>query len=292
MIWRVLVGTVSIVVTMLVLGYVAVTEQDRMTSFTTAYQSRDIENGAQLYESNCARCHGPNGQGGQGPPINHVELFNGTRTGEEKWTGTIYNFVYVTIAGGRPVASQRWATYNAAGLMPTFGQPYGGPLRDDQVKALTEFVMNWGEAYVDPTSGRIPAGTPTPDPNAAGSDITAELPAGDAARGEALVSACVACHVAAGGVVGPAWESAKSEDGKNIGQHAAERFLADDYTGSATTAEQYLYEAIVNPNAYITPPGTGGTWPAAGPSTMPGNYGATLTKQDMADIIAYLISIP
>ena len=34
MTWRVIVGALSLVITMIVLGYVAVTEQDRMANFT------------------------------------------------------------------------------------------------------------------------------------------------------------------------------------------------------------------------------------------------------------------
>jgi mono/diheme cytochrome c family protein len=289
MVWRVLLGTFSLVVTMIVLGYVAVTEQDRMASFERAYTSRQIETGAVLYEANCVRCHGPRGEGGIGPALSTIDLFNGQRLREIGWQGTLDAYLRGAINAGRPRRSAAYA--NSPERMPAWGQQYGGPLRPDQVEALVLFIENWGEQYKD-ASGKIPSATPTPNPNAAGTDITIELPAGDAARGATLVATCQACHIAGANVAGPAWESAKSPDGKNIAQHAAERVQDPGYTGAATNADQYLFESIVNPNSYITPPVQGATWPATGPSTMPANYGETLLKQDMADIIAYLKTIP
>ncbi len=63
MTWRVIVGTLSFVLTMILFGYVAVSEQDRMATFDTAYQARLVETGGQLFENNCATCHGLDGKG-------------------------------------------------------------------------------------------------------------------------------------------------------------------------------------------------------------------------------------
>jgi hypothetical protein len=56
-----------------------------------------------------------------------------------------------------------------------------------------------------------------------------------------------------------------------------------DYTGAATTPEQYLLESIVQPQVHIV----------TGFETiqMPANYGQTLTAQDAADLIAYLLTL-
>jgi mono/diheme cytochrome c family protein len=289
MIWRVLLGTFSIVLTAIVLGYVAITEQDRMASFETAYDSRRIETGAALYEANCQRCHGSRGEGGIGPAISTIDLFNGQRLAEMEYQGSLEAYLRGVLNAGRPRASAAYA--NAAERMPAWGQAYGGPLRPDQVEALVYYIINWGEQYRD-ASGKIPSATPTPNPNAAGTDITIELPAGDAARGKTIAEstgACAACHILA--AVGPAWEAAKAKDGIGVGTHATQRFTAAGYAGTATTPEQYLYESIVLPNAYIVPPQTGDTWPAGGPSTMSQDYGTKLLKQDVADLIAYLLTI-
>lgn len=288
MIGRVLTGTFSIVLMMVVLGYVAATEQDRMGSFATAYDARKIETGAALYEAQCVTCHGPNGEGGIGPALNALDLMNGSRLKEIGWAGTTEAYIRNAVAAGRPRYSA--AIGDRGKRMPTFGQAYGGPLRDDQVDALVAFVMNWGEGFRGP-DGKIPSATATPNPNAAGTDITIELPEGNAERGATLVTACQACHIAGAPTVGPAWETAKAPDGKGVVAHAAERIASADYTGKATTADQYLFESIVNPAAFIVPPYEGATWQAT-VTTMPNNYGTTLLKQDVADIIAYLKTIP
>lgn len=291
MIWRVLLGTFSIVLTMVVLGYVAVTEQDRMASFETAYNARQVEVGAALYESNCQNCHGARGEGIQGPPLSTADLVCGTRLKAIGWGGTVQEYLRGVITSGRPRASAEYQTYPQR--MPAWGQDYGGPMRRDQIESLVAYIMNWAAAYQD-ESGNCVAPEPTVNPDAVGADISVELPEGDATNGAALVQSlgCVACHVAGANTSAPAWEAATSADAKSVAQHAEERFQASDYTGAATSPELYLLESIIDPNAYIVPPGAAGTWPAAGPSTMAANnYDKRLTKQEVADLIAYLLTV-
>ena len=291
MVWRVILGTFSIVLTMVVFGFVAVTEQDRMASFERAYNSRTIEAGAALYQNNCVSCHGEQGQGGAGPALNALDLFNGVRLKEIGWQGTLEAYLRGAINAGRPRASAAFQNYPQR--MPAWGQAYGGPLRPDQVESLVAYIMNWSEAFKD-ASGNIPTATATPNPNAVGADLTVQLPAGDAARGEALAQAkgCTSCHVAAApgaSLVGPAWLADQSPDGTGVGTHAAERYAAGDYTGQATSPELYLLESIIQPSAFIVPGGT--TYAANGRSTMPANYPELLEKQEVADIIAYLLTL-
>lgn len=56
--WHVALGIVAIVAVVGVLVFVAVTEQDRMASFTRSYHSRQVEVGALIFENNCRTCHG------------------------------------------------------------------------------------------------------------------------------------------------------------------------------------------------------------------------------------------
>jgi mono/diheme cytochrome c family protein len=186
------------------------------------------------------------------------------------YAGSVEDFIRGTISGGRPVPSEG-TSYPER--MPTWGQRFGGPLRDDQVDALVAFIMNWESTA--PESGQA-----TPSGPVVGNDINTELPEGDAARGATLTQTlgCVGCHVTA--AVGPPWMADADPEGKGVGARAEERFQAADYTGQATSAAQYLHEAIVLPNAYITPGFAQGL--------MPQTYGDTLTAQDLADIIAYL----
>jgi len=282
MTWRVIVGTISAVLTMILLGFVAITEPDRMVGFTRAYGSRQIENGAAIFENSCKPCHGLDGKGvpAKGPALNTVELFNGTRTLDAGWTGTIDNFVRLTIAAGRPRPSAYYTSENFLDPMPTWGEDYGGPLRKDEVDALTTYIMNWGESYKDP-SGNFLAPTPTQVVDAVGTDINVELPEGNAERGAELAKnqACTACHIDSS--TGPAW--LPTGDVAGMGVRAEERYQSGDYTGAATSAAQYLHEAIVQPDVYLV----------AGfqPGVMPKNFGEKLTKQDLADLIAYLLTI-
>jgi mono/diheme cytochrome c family protein len=287
MTWRVIVGTLSFVITMILLGYVAVTEQDRMANFSIAYQARTVENGGMLFESNCARCHNLDGSGvpGLGPALNTPELFNGARLQEANFAGSVDNFVRLTIAAGRPRMSDWARAQSFVEPMPTWGETYGGPLRQDQVDALTNYVLNWGLAF---EGGAAPTAVAV---EGVGTDISQELPEGDAANGEALATAqgCAACHVV--GPTGPAWLAANDPNGQGIGTRAGLRVAQDDYDGTATTPEQYLFESIVLPDAYIVPGVPTYVNAQTGQSIMPHTYGDTLDAQMMADLIAYLMAL-
>jgi mono/diheme cytochrome c family protein len=159
--------------------------------------------------------------------------------------------------------------------MPAFGDQYGGPLRVDQIRDIAIYVTNWQETAPDRGTPAPMAGPPV------GTDITVELPEGDAANGEILATSkgCVVCHVTT--PTGPSWPP--TADLPGIGARAETRFSEPDYTGGASTPEQYLLESIVIPDAHIV------TGFSAG--LMPKTYGATLTAQETADLIAYMLTI-
>jgi mono/diheme cytochrome c family protein len=183
------------------------------------------------------------------------------------------DYIVATVSSGR-LASTRPNEYPGGGVpaMPAFHENLGGPLREDQVRDLAAYIINW-----EPTAQTISA--PKLDGPAVGSDITKTLPAGDATKGEALATSlgCVGCHVL--GNTGPAWAATGSEPG--VASRAATRISQADYTGAATTADQYLFEAIVNPAVYLSPNFT---------NLMPATYSTQMTEQDMADLLAYLLT--
>ena len=279
MTWRVVVGTVSFVLMMILTGYVLLTEQSRMASFTRAYESRQIETGAALFKNSCESCHGVDGRGidGVAPALNAADLFDGSRLKAVGWGGTTADYVRATVSSGRPVPS---AGTNYPNRMPTWSDKFGGPMREDQINSLVAFIMNW-----QTTALAAAQNPPTPAVPGFGEDITAALPAGDAKNGEALATSkgCVGCHVTS--TVGPAW----LED-PQIGARAETRFTQDGYTGGAASAEQYTVESIVQPSAYLVP---GETYLNAGTgqSLMPATYGDSLSAQDVADLVAYLLSL-
>jgi mono/diheme cytochrome c family protein len=255
--------------------YVAIGETERMQTAQQAYAARAIEAGALEFENRCRTCHGPQGEGTPlAPALNAADLFNGTRLTAAGFAGTVEDFVRGTIAAGRPVPS---AGTSYPQRMPTWGEKFGGPLRDDQVDSLVAFIMNW--------EGRALAaggGQPTVSPqDAVGTDITQALPPGDEARGKTLAEGtlgCAACHTLS--PVGPAWAAAGEVPG--IGTRAGERLAEAGYAGQATTAEQYLLESIVAPGAYLVS--------GYDPNLMPANLGDRLTPQDAADLIEYMLT--
>lgn len=275
--WHIALGIVSVVAVIAILSFVALTEQDRMASFSRSYESRQIEFGALLFENNCRSCHGPQGKGidSVGPSINAAELFNGERLRNVSFSGTVEEFLRGAISAGRPVPSQG-SSYPQR--MPTWGEQNGGPLRSDEIEALVSFIMNWEELALA-EAGDGPVAPPTGD--FVGIDITISLPPGDEDRGQDLSDGalgCSSCHVLSS--VGPLWPAEGSTPG--LGDRGETRIGQNDYTGSATSSEQYMIEAVVQVNAFVVE--------GFQPGIMPGNYSERITVQEMADLVAFMLS--
>jgi mono/diheme cytochrome c family protein len=271
---RVIIGTILVAVTMMITAFVLVNEPARMSEFEEGYLGRSVEAGAIIFANNCATCHGINGQGidGVAPALNSRELFdveneNG-RLAQIGWAGTVRDYVKAAVAGGRPRASVQYSAY--PNRMPTWSQEFGGPLRPDQVENVVDFVMNW-----ETTAMLQTLATATPNPNAVGTDLNVELPEGDVANGELLFKGqvngqypCSACHSLTPGqtLVGP-----------SLGGIATTAETRTDLS-----AELYIHESIVSPNAYVVEGFAAGI--------MPQTFGQQMSKQDLADILAFLMT--
>ncbi len=269
-------GAVMILITSAIILVYGMNEENRMKEAEQAQRARAIEQGAALFEAQCSRCHGTQGTGIAGlcPPLNDRHFFD-DRLKEVNWSGTLEDYIVATASSGRLV-STRPQIFPGQGTpaMPSFSERYGGPLREDQIRNIATFILNWQE-----TATLVSVPTPPAGP-VVGTDITKELPQGDAKSGEALATtlACTACHVLA--PTGPAWPPTAGQPG--IGERAAARLTESDYTGKAATPEQYLFESIASPNTFVVS--------GYSANVMPSNYANTLTDQDMADIIAYLLT--
>jgi mono/diheme cytochrome c family protein/plastocyanin len=106
--------------------------QARLEAETEHQQVVAVERGYNLYQANCARCHGPNGLGpnddppGIGPALNdQVKLYQ--HLNEDY----IRNVLEV---GGRYVCG------NANSLMPVWSDENGGPLNYRQIEELIAFI--------------------------------------------------------------------------------------------------------------------------------------------------------
>lgn len=102
-------------------------------------------------------------------------------------------------------------------------------------------------------------------------EMIAALAEADASNGEtlALINACVGCHITElePEMTGPTWY--------NIGDTAISRI-------EGQSPALYLYNSIVAPNDYIV---------AGYPENiMPLNYNETISQEDLADLLAYLLA--
>ena len=156
---------------------------------------------------------------------------------------------------------------------------YSGVAAVDQSVKATQIA-----ALASPTP---PPGAPTGAGPSAADALAAQLaalPKGDATRGQNLTAttyACVACHIQA--PVGPGWLATADNatpKGEGIGTRAQHRYKDSGYTGVATSAEGYLLESIIKPNAFVVS--------GFQPNIMPQDFGTRMKPQDLADIIAYL----
>jgi mono/diheme cytochrome c family protein len=105
------------------------------------------------------------------------------------------------------------------------------------------------------------------------------LPIADAGRGARLydeVYGCSACH-----------GDPHVPESNNIGPHLGSIGLVADHRVQSEPAAQYIYESILNPDAFIAPECKGGA-PCQKPSAMP-EYSTLINLQDAADLLAYLL---
>lgn len=109
---------------------------------------------------------------------------------------------------------------------------------------------------------------------------------GDADRGRALFEAttlganntlgCSTCHL-------PDQTTSLGPSRFGMAYRGATIIRLPVYSGQATTGEAYLLESLVNPNLYVMPAFT--------PGQMPNSYAQDLTPQEIADLVAYMLTL-
>jgi plastocyanin/mono/diheme cytochrome c family protein len=137
----------------------------RLVAEKDAQQVTAVERGYNLYEANCARCHGAKGEGGIGPTLNdQSKLFAHLNA----------NYIRnVLTVGGRYVCG------NPKSLMPVWSDKANppGPLNYRQIDELIAFLTatndktyeirdpSLNEPVVDPDTGKVETFTGWTDPN-------------------------------------------------------------------------------------------------------------------------------
>lgn len=259
---KIALGILGALVSIILLLLVLRTEEVRMADQTANWTAREIENGAVLYATNCASCHGPDGKGlpGVAPALNSHYFFT-QRLADVGYVGSLEDYVQLTVAAGRPSkVNTQWAQ-----KMPTWGSEYGGPLRGDQVVEVSKYVLNWEESALAQTAEEDPfqpfqdvrkpvneqtIGEPLPVEESAAAEP------GAMRSGEELFTAlaCVACH----NLQEDQTDSNRGPVGPNMGnlaENAANRV-------AGLSAEEYLYQSIVEPNAHVVEGYSAGIMPA------------------------------
>ncbi len=91
-----------------------------------ADQTRDrliaVSAGRALYAQNCAVCHGEQGEGIDGPPLNDRKFLANTPD------LTIFSLISSGVPGTE---------------MPAWNQAHGGPFTDEQIRQLVAFIRSW-----------------------------------------------------------------------------------------------------------------------------------------------------
>ncbi len=151
-------------------------EPARINSKATEEFVQQVVRGGELFEANCAECHGIDGgggaaaspYGGQWPAPN---LTNIVKRYEDSRTITdVQNLIETTLHRGRPGTP-----------MPAWGSDYGGPLTDLQINDITAWIL---AQQVD--------------------EVAEAQPAADLSGEQLYTQNCVRCHGAElQGVVGP-----------------------------------------------------------------------------------------
>jgi cytochrome c2 len=279
---KIVIGTIAFMLTMMIMGFAALREPTRLAEYSHAFEGRSIETGAKIFQNNCSTCHGVGGRaevcynaageqiGCQGLPLNYGPLLCGDsadrtpRMAAMNWSSTKEAYVQSVVSAGR-----------AGTAMPTWSARFGGPMRDDEINNVVSFVLNWESEEL------CSAPVVTFDWPATADTFLTDFPDRDAANGTDLfvTYGCSGCHGSPDGSIPASIGPVLS----NIAEEGATRI-------SGYSAADYVYESILEPNAYIAeecPPG-----PCLGPpSAMPANFAERMgaNPQDLADIMAYLL---
>jgi len=302
---RIITGLIAFLMMLSVCAVVGITDQTRLGERDANFKARSIEAGAKVFSLQCARCHGPNGEGidGSGPAL-ASEMFVGKISIEDNpagpqikvdekskrleqigWTGALKDYIKGVTSAGIPIkSSNAWDANH-----PAFSQKFGGNLRDDQIDDVANFIINWGlaplandKAVLAPAPGANQGPKPTAVP------LTPQQEAGKAVYSGG--AGCTGCHAIKGvgnqGGVGP--------NLSKIGKDAADVIASADYkskvTGqpAATTPADYIKQSILYPNAYITPQCPTGPCPAG---VMPQTFSKTLKPEEIDNLVAFLSSL-
>lgn len=303
------IAIVAILLSIALILFQGLIEEQRMEAQDASWLGRSTEIGAGLFANNCASCHGLDGKGLPvvAPALNSRYFFT-QRLNDVDWAGSQEQYVLLTLHAGRPSkVSTQWVN-----IMPTWGSEYGGPMREDQIQDITNYVMNWQPTAVLQTAEEDPwqffqdslAKELPYLPDEPGFDAKVEQalaaataagatnysiagadapPPADMEEGAITVRdpetlfatmGCIGCH----NLDLPQDDANKGPVGPNMGnlaENAANRVVGQD-------AEQYVHESIISPNNYIVSGYNSGI--------MPQNFSEQMSQEEIAGLVTWLLA--
>ena len=257
---EIILGTLFVFLSAVILIGYATQETARLAEFEVAQGAEQIEFGASIFETNCTSCHGDFAQGvpGIAPCLRCDDLFDG-RIEQVGWDGGLEDYIVSVVTVGRQVSTRPQYIGGGSPAMPTWSEKFGGPLRDDQVRAVAAFIMNFQpEALGEVAAVEMPISADPDDPLALG-------------RAQFAISGCTACHAVSGiseAAIGPALNG--------IGTRAQNRV-------DGLSAEEYVRESILVPGAYIVEGYEDGI--------MPQNFGELIESEQLDNLVTWLLTL-
>jgi mono/diheme cytochrome c family protein len=205
--------TLTLILVLLLVGN-CFREPFRMSNKADAQEEEYVFKGAKTYATNCVQCHGPQGEGVIGMPLNRKDfkVRYDTPAGKDQ-----YALITKTLENGRAASTiPHWVKapdnihFMSYTTMPVWGKVNGGPLDDDYIKALALFLMKPDGSQWNMVGPLIPEATllkpgdpgPLPLPTSENADVNA---AGQALLRNTAKTLCLTCHTigSKGGKVGP-----------------------------------------------------------------------------------------
>ncbi len=241
--------------------FATLTNADQITPAVSA--GKDV-----WHAGNCINCHTLMGEGAYyAPDLTKITQQRGTP--------------YLTAFLKNP--SQFYSEKKHRRLMPN------PKLNDEEIAQVIAF-LDWVSKIDNqgwPPRPILVSGNTFPGAGAvSGALETVVLSSEPSVRGQALFRStppgCSSCHsvVANVNLAGPSLAG--------VGARAAALIASGQYTGTATTPEKYLLESILMPSTHLV---AGAMYSAGGRSFMPDNYRETLDPAQVANLVAYLMTL-